>query len=183
MILKKLKTLIYQVFSFFLCLFSFKYLTFFSEQINKVFRSELLNVEIALPIGISFFTFQLMSYLFYPYMADSVTDFWRRWHISLSTWFRDYVYIPLGGNKVSKCRWILNLFIVWLLTGMWHGANWTFILWGMIYFVFLFAGGAIILVIAFAGSTPLLRTINQKAEHAGLQWVKPVYCLCIFLLD
>lgn len=357
-----------------LILFSFKYLTFFSEQINKVLHNELIKVEIALPIGISFFTFQLMSYLFdiyygnataqknplyvglyvsffpqliagpivryrdiedqiqnrmenkelfcegicrfslglgkkllladylalladmmfssngtnsilsawlgaiaytlqiyfdfsgysdmaiglgkmfgfsinenfnYPYIADSVTDFWRRWHISLSTWFRDYVYIPLGGNRVSKCRWILNLFIVWLLTGIWHGANWTFILWGMIYFVFLlfekttgfqkkigflshvytgmiviitwvvfraenvssallyiknmfdidtysvidsafleqFAGSAIILVIAFAGSTPLLRTFDQKAERVGLQWVKPVYCLCIFVLS
>lgn len=357
-----------------LILFSFKYLTFFSEQINKVLHSELLKVEIALPIGISFFTFQLMSYLFdiyyenataqknplyvglyvslfpqliagpivryrdiedqiqnrieskelfcegicrfslglgkkllladylalltdmifssngtnsilsawlgaiaytlqiyfdfsgysdmaiglgkmfgfsinenfnYPYIADSVTDFWRRWHISLSTWLRDYVYIPLGGNRVSKFRWILNLFIVWLLTGIWHGANWTFVLWGMIYFVVLllekttgfqkrtgflnhiytgivviiawvvfraenvsstllyiknmldigtysvidsafleqFAGSAIILVIAFAGSTPLLRTLNQKAERVGLQWVKPVYCLCIFVLS
>ena len=73
----------------------------------------------------------------YPYVASSVQDFWRRWHISLSSWFRDYVYIPMGGNRVSKSRWILNIFIVWLLTGAWHGANWTFILWGLIYFVFL----------------------------------------------
>lgn len=73
----------------------------------------------------------------YPYIADSVTDFWRRWHISLSTWFRDYVYIPLGGNRVSKPKWIRNLFVVWLLTGIWHGANWTFIAWGLYYFVFL----------------------------------------------
>lgn len=73
----------------------------------------------------------------YPYIADSVTDFWRRWHISLSTWFRDYVYIPLGGNRVSKPKWIRNLLVVWLLTGIWHGANWTFILWGLYYFLFL----------------------------------------------
>ena len=73
----------------------------------------------------------------YPYIASSVTDFWRRWHISLSTWFRDYVYIPLGGNRVTKPRWILNLFTVWLLTGIWHGANWTFLVWGLLYFVFL----------------------------------------------
>jgi alginate O-acetyltransferase complex protein AlgI len=73
----------------------------------------------------------------YPYIADSVTDFWRRWHISLSSWFRDYVYIPLGGNRVSKSRWICNLFIVWLLTGIWHGANWTFVVWGLLYFVIL----------------------------------------------
>ena len=73
----------------------------------------------------------------YPYVADSVTDFWRRWHISLSTFFRDYVYIPLGGNRVSKGRHILNLFIVWGLTGMWHGAHWNYIFWGLYYFVFL----------------------------------------------
>jgi D-alanyl-lipoteichoic acid acyltransferase DltB (MBOAT superfamily) len=73
----------------------------------------------------------------YPYVAKSVTEFWRRWHISLSSWFRDYVYIPLGGNRVSKPRWILNYFVVWLLTGIWHGANWTFVVWGLVYFVVL----------------------------------------------
>ncbi len=73
----------------------------------------------------------------YPYIADSVTDFWRRWHISLSSFFRDYVYIPLGGNRVSIPRHILNMFVVWALTGFWHGANWNFILWGLFFFVFL----------------------------------------------
>ena len=73
----------------------------------------------------------------YPYVADSVTDFWRRWHISLSSFFRDYVYIPLGGNRCSKGRHIFNLFVVWGLTGMWHGPSWNFILWGLYYFVFL----------------------------------------------
>lgn len=73
----------------------------------------------------------------HPYIADSITNFWRRWHISLSSWFRDYVYIPLGGNRVSKIKWIRNLLAVWLLTGIWHGANWTFIAWGLYYFVFL----------------------------------------------
>lgn len=73
----------------------------------------------------------------YPYIADSVTDFWRRWHISLSTFFRDYVYIPLGGNRVSVPRQILNLFCVWALTGFWHGASWNYLLWGLYYFVFL----------------------------------------------
>lgn len=70
----------------------------------------------------------------YPYMAKSATDFWHRWHISLSRWFRDYVYIPLGGSRVSTVRTIGNLFIVWVLTGLWHGANYTFVLWGMMYF-------------------------------------------------
>ena len=67
----------------------------------------------------------------------SITDFWRRWHISLSSFFRDYVYIPLGGNRCSKGRVLFNLFVVWLLTGFWHGASWNFMCWGLYYFVFL----------------------------------------------
>ena len=73
----------------------------------------------------------------YPYLANSITDFWRRWHMSLSSFFRDYVYIPLGGNRKGKPRQALNLLIVWFLTGMWHGAGWNFILWGLYYYVFL----------------------------------------------
>lgn len=72
-----------------------------------------------------------------PYMATSITDFWRRWHISLSMWFRDYVYIPLGGNRCSKGRQILNMLVVWALTGFWHGANWNFLCWGLYYFALL----------------------------------------------
>ena len=67
----------------------------------------------------------------YPYIANSITDFWRRWHISMSTFFRDYLYIPLGGNRVSKARWIFNVFVVWFATGLWHGASWNFVLWGL----------------------------------------------------
>ena len=73
----------------------------------------------------------------YPYMADSISDFWRRWHISLGAFFRDYVYIPLGGNRVSRLRFMLNLLIVWGLTGLWHGASWNFILWGLLYGVLM----------------------------------------------
>jgi alginate O-acetyltransferase complex protein AlgI len=73
----------------------------------------------------------------YPYIADSITDFWRRWHISLSSFFRDYIYIPLGGNRVSVPRHLLNLLAVWALTGLWHGASWNFVIWGLYYFVFL----------------------------------------------
>lgn len=69
----------------------------------------------------------------YPYLSKSITEFWRRWHISLGRWFRDYVYIPMGGNRVSRLRWIFNLFTVWLLTGFWHGAAWNFILWGLLF--------------------------------------------------
>ncbi len=73
----------------------------------------------------------------YPYISRSITEFWRRWHISLSTWFRDYVYIPLGGNRRGKGRQILNLLIVWALTGIWHGASWNFLLWGLYYALLL----------------------------------------------
>ena len=73
----------------------------------------------------------------YPYMAVSIKDFWRRWHITLSTFFRDYVYIPLGGSRCSKLKNVRNLFVVWLLTGFWHGASWNYVLWGLYFFVFL----------------------------------------------
>lgn len=85
------------------------------------------------------FGFHFLENFDRPYLASSVTDFWRRWHISLSSWFRDYVYIPLGGNRVSPRRHLFNLFAVWMLTGVWHGANWTFILWGLCYFLLLMA--------------------------------------------
>ncbi len=83
------------------------------------------------------FGFHFKENFNYPLIATSITDFWRRWHISLSSFFRDYVYIPLGGNRVSKIKWIRNILIVWLLTGFWHGASWNFILWGLYFFVFL----------------------------------------------
>ena len=94
--------------------------------------------DMAIGLG-KMFGFQFQENFNYPYISKSVTEFWRRWHISLSSWFRDYVYIPLGGNRVSNIIWIRNIFVVWLLTGIWHGANWTFLLWGMIYFVLLIA--------------------------------------------
>ena len=81
--------------------------------------------------------FHFMENFNYPLVADSVTDFWRRWHISLSTWFRDYVYIPLGGNRKGKGRQLINIAVVWFLTGMWHGASWNYILWGVYYGVLL----------------------------------------------
>lgn len=69
----------------------------------------------------------------YPYISGSITEFWRRWHMTLGGWFRDYVYIPLGGNRVSRGRWVINILIVWMLTGLWHGAAWNFVLWGLLY--------------------------------------------------
>ena len=92
--------------------------------------------DMAIGLGLMF-GFKFEENFNYPYAARSVTDFWRRWHISLSSWFRDYVYIPLGGNRVSKPRGVFNLFVVWCLTGIWHGANFTFWLWGLYYFVLL----------------------------------------------
>ncbi len=88
--------------------------------------------DMAIGLG-KIFGFDFEENFNYPYSATSITDFWRRWHISLTTWFRDYVYIPLGGNRCSKLKWMRNFLIVWLLTGLWHGASWNFILWGMFY--------------------------------------------------
>ena len=81
--------------------------------------------------------FEFLENFNYPYISRSVTEFWRRWHISLSTWFREYVYIPLGGNRRGMPRQILNLLVVWMLTGLWHGASWNFVLWGLYYAVIL----------------------------------------------
>lgn len=357
-----------------LVLFIFKYLTFVVEQAARVFHREAPEIEIAMPIGISFFTFQLMSYLFdiyykkaraqknllnvglyvsffpqliagpivryehiaaqienreenwdkfcfgmrrfiyglgkkvlladylavvadlsfgkpggqsvlmawlgatayslqiyfdfsgysdmaiglgkmfgfdfnenfhYPYISRNVTEFWRRWHISLSSWFRDYVYIPMGGNRVRKSRWLLNLFTVWLLTGIWHGANWTFLVWGLFYFVLLaaekctgfdkksgilsyvytfvaiviawaifrsehltaalayignmfgigatglvdrafvdnFKGCAVILVLAVAGMTPLVRNMFQWLKQKKILWAEDLWMLGVFALS
>ena len=81
--------------------------------------------------------FNFMKNFDYPYISQSITEFWHRWHISLSTWFKEYVYIPLGGNKVSVPRHILNILIVWFLTGLWHGASWNFVVWGLYYGILL----------------------------------------------
>lgn len=92
--------------------------------------------DMAIGLG-RIFGFHFHENFNYPYVSKSVTEFWRRWHISLSTWFRDYVYIPLGGNKQGKWRQIFNMLVVWALTGFWHGASWTFLLWGLYYFLLL----------------------------------------------
>lgn len=92
--------------------------------------------DMAIGLG-KMFGFHYLENFNYPYSATSITDFWRKWHISLSSWFRDYVYIPLGGSRKGRFRTIFNLFIVWSLTGLWHGANFTFIIWGLMYFFLL----------------------------------------------
>ena len=92
--------------------------------------------DMAIGLG-KMFGFEFNMNFNYPYVSKSITEFWRRWHISLSSWFRDYVYIPLGGNRVSKIKHIRNLLIVWFLTGLWHGAAWNFVAWGLYYVVIL----------------------------------------------
>ncbi len=92
--------------------------------------------DMAIGLG-RLFGFKFMENFRYPFAASSITDFWRRWHISLGSWFRDYLYIPLGGNRVSKSRHMLNIFVVWFLTGFWHGAEWNFVVWGLYFGILL----------------------------------------------
>ena len=114
------------------------------------------------------FGFHFLENFNYPYISTSVTEFWRRWHISLGTWFRDYVYIPLGGSRVKKPRLVFNLFVVWALTGIWHGANWTFIVWGLFYFVLL--------------TFEKLTGISQKLSAKGwlpMKYIGTMLCVCL----
>jgi len=92
--------------------------------------------DMAIGLGLMF-GFHFLENFNYPFIAKSITDFWRRWHISLSSFFRDYIYIPLGGNRVSNFKWFRNIFIVWFLTGFWHGAAWNFIIWGLYFAILL----------------------------------------------
>lgn len=122
--------------------------------------------DMAIGLG-KMFGFHFDENFNFPYIAKSVSDFWRRWHISLSTWFRDYVYIPLGGNRVSKFKHVRNIFVVWLLTGIWHGANWTFMAWG-VYF------GLILIIEKFTGLDKFL----SKSKVLG-----HVYTLFLVLIS
>lgn len=92
--------------------------------------------DMAIGLG-KVFGFHFLENFSYPYISASITEFWRRWHISLGTWFRDYVYIPLGGNRVGRARQLLNILVVWMLTGFWHGAAWNFVVWGLMFAVLL----------------------------------------------
>lgn len=112
--------------------------------------------DMAVGLG-KMFGFEFCMNFNYPYIAKSITEFWRRWHISLSSWFRDYVYIPLGGNRVSKSRHIFNLMVVWFLTGLWHGAAWNFVAWGLYY--------GIILIIEKYILSPVLDKLPSVVRH------------------
>lgn len=94
--------------------------------------------DMAIGLG-RIFGFHFNENFNYPYLSGSISKFWRRWHMSLGGWFRDYVYIPMGGNRVSRGRWVINILTVWMLTGLWHGASWNFVLWGLLYAVVLLA--------------------------------------------
>ena len=94
--------------------------------------------DMAIGLG-RIFGFRFLENFDYPYLSRSVTEFWRRWHMSLGSWFRDYVYIPLGGSRVARGRWVCNILAVWLLTGLWHGASWNFVVWGLLYAAALLA--------------------------------------------
>ena len=83
------------------------------------------------------FGFKFPENFNYPYISKSITEFWRRWHMTLGSWFRDYVYIPMGGNRTTKLKWLRNIAVVWILTGAWHGAEWNFVLWGVMFGVLL----------------------------------------------
>ncbi len=114
--------------------------------------------DMAIGLG-RMFGFHYLENFDYPYISTSVTEFWRRWHISLGAWFRDYVYYPLGGSRCGRGRTILNLFIVWALTGIWHGADLTFLLWGLLYFVLL----------VFEKQTGLHKITGKKS--AAFRWL------------
>jgi D-alanyl-lipoteichoic acid acyltransferase DltB (MBOAT superfamily) len=107
--------------------------------------------------------FRLMTNFKAPYLANSVTEFWQRWHISLSSWFRDYVYIPLGGNRVGITRWIFNIWIVFIISGLWHGAKWNFLIWGALHGFYLI----------------IERMLNHWKLHFPIVWLKKIV---VFLL-
>lgn len=126
--------------------------------------------DMAIGLGL-IFGFKFMENFNYPYISKSITEFWRRWHISLSTWFKQYVYISLGGNRVSKIKTIRNLGIVFLLTGIWHGASWTFVVWG------LWHGAFIVL-------EKIINIKEFEKKYTGV-WIKTlqhIYCIMVFLI-
>ena len=117
--------------------------------------------DMAIGLG-QMFGFHFPENFRYPFIAESATVFWRRWHITLGSWFRDYVYIPLGGNRAGKARWLLNIMIVWLLTGLWHGAGWNYIIWGAGFGILLILEKSIHITVP---DTPVAQTIWKIVKH------------------
>ena len=114
------------------------------------------------------FGFRFLENFNYPYISKSITEFWRRWHISLSTWFKEYLYVPLGGNRVSKLRNYFNLFVVFLATGIWHGASWNFVFWGLWHGFF----------IIFEKITGW----NKNKGGRGIRFAQHLYCILVFVI-
>ena len=113
----------------------------------------------------------------YPFISKSVSEFWRRWHITLGTWFRDYVYIPMGGNRVRMTRWIWNIFVVWLFTGLWHGAGWNFIVWGLMF--------AVLLVLEKAKNTTrkFWKSSDNKIMAYTFNFIRHVYVALVIIVS
>ena len=117
--------------------------------------------DMAIGLG-QMFGFHFPENFRYPFIAESATVFWRRWHITLGSWFRDYVYIPLGGNRAGKAKWLLNIMIVWFLTGLWHGAGWNYIIWGAGFGILLILEKSIHITVP---DTPVAQTIWKIVKH------------------
>ncbi len=126
--------------------------------------------DMAIGLGL-IFGFKFMENFNYPYISKSITEFWRRWHISLSTWFKQYVYIPLGGNRIGKIKTLINLAIVFILTGIWHGAEWTFIIWGIWHGLF------IIIEKIFK-----IKDFDSKEHNILINILRHIYCLFIIII-
>jgi D-alanyl-lipoteichoic acid acyltransferase DltB (MBOAT superfamily) len=124
--------------------------------------------DMAIGLG-KMFGFHFMENFNYPYISKSISEFWRRWHISLGSWFRDYVYFPLGGSRKGKIRTIVNLSIVWFLTGFWHGANWTFMAWGLYFFLFI------------AIEKMVMKSKNNEKEGYVISLLKHIYVLLVLV--
>ena len=122
------------------------------------------------------FGFQLMRNFAYPYFSANMAEFWRRWHISLSSWFRDYVYIPLGGSRGSRWELIRNVFIVFILSGLWHGANWTFLVWGLIHALL------VIPLILWNRNRQQIPKKEQASQNLVLEMASILLTFCITIL-
>ena len=130
--------------------------------------------DMAVGLG-KMFGFDFVENFNYPYISKSITEFWRRWHISLSSWFRDYVYIPLGGNRVSKVRWFFNIFVVWSLTGFWHGASWNFIVWALMF--------AVLLVLEKVWLLEFFERVEDGPELLDMRAFRHVYVLFVVMIS
>jgi D-alanyl-lipoteichoic acid acyltransferase DltB (MBOAT superfamily) len=110
---------------------------------------------------------KLMKNFDHPYMATSIKEFWARWHISLSSWFKDYLYIPLGGNRCSKARHLFNIMVVFLVSGLWHGAAWTFVIWGAIHGIYQIVG-----TLTWKKRNALLKSVGLSEKSVGIVWLR-----------